>query len=332
MSDIRKILIAVKNPDAPRQPGVEKAVHFAKRLGASVEFFHAISTPVFLELEPLTGRTVAEIRREALALRGARLEKLAKRARKLGVEATSTVAWDFPPHEAIVRAAHRARAHLIVAECHEGRRLKPWLLHLTDWELLRISPLPVLLLKNTRRWRQPTVLAAVDPSHAHAKPAKLDSNIVAQATAITRALRGTLELMHANFPTAFGFAVGDPAFDGMTLAAAYDQQKERSRKTFEAFADKARVPRASRHLVDSDPLFAIPHVARKIGADLVVMGALSRSGLKRVFIGNTAERVLDELPCDVLVVKPAKAAPRVAAKPRGMRLVPSQPLLPAPMV
>src|SRR5690242_8055116 len=120
MSAIRKILIAVKNPDARRQPGVDKAVHIAKRLGASVELFNAISTPVFLELEPLTGHTVADIRREALELRRKRLDKLAARARKRGVKATSAVEWDFPPHEAIVRRARHCGADLIVAECHEG--------------------------------------------------------------------------------------------------------------------------------------------------------------------------------------------------------------------
>jgi universal stress protein E len=36
------------------------------------------------------------------------------------------------------------------------------------------------------------------------------------------------------------------------------------------------------------------------------MGATSRSGLKRIFIGSTAEHVLDSLQCDVLVVKAAK--------------------------
>ena len=118
MSPIRKILIAVKNPDARRQPGVDKAVHIAKRLGASVELFNAISTSVYLELQPLTGNTVAEIKHEALALRRKRLEKLAARARKRGVKATSTVEWDFPAHEAIVRRAHHCGADLIVAECH----------------------------------------------------------------------------------------------------------------------------------------------------------------------------------------------------------------------
>jgi len=45
-------------------------------------------------------------------------------------------------------------------------------------------------------------------------------------------------------------------------------------------------------------------VMRRLHAGVVVMGALSRAGLKRLFVGNTAERTLDWLTCDVLVVKP----------------------------
>jgi universal stress protein E len=59
------------------------------------------------------------------------------------------------------------------------------------------------------------------------------------------------------------------------------------------------------------------------------MGAVSRSALQRVFIGNTAERVLDALACDVLVVKPRGTKTRVAAEERGMRVVapPATPLV-----
>ncbi len=331
MEAARKILVAVKNPDARRQPGVEKAIRIAKTLGASVELFHAISTPVFLELQPLTGTTLAELRRESLELRRERLEELAAAARKRGVSATSTVEWDFPPHEAIVRCAIRSRVDLIIAECHEGRRVAPWLIHLTDWELLRASPVPVLLLKNTKPWRRGPVLAAVDPSHAHAKPSRLDALIVERAQQLASSLRAPLHLVHANFPAIPGMAFGDPSIDAATLAITYEQQKESDRKDFTAFAQGTRVPRARRHLVDDAPVSAIPKQARKLRADLVVMGAVSRSGLKRVFIGNTAERVLNDLPCDVLVVKPAHFTKRVSAKPRGMRVIPPQPLLPMPV-
>ena len=45
--------------------------------------------------------------------------------------------------------------------------------------------------------------------------------------------------------------------------------------------------------------------AQTHGASLMVMGALSRGGIARRYIGNTAARVLDHLPCDILVVPAA---------------------------
>jgi universal stress protein E len=77
---------------------------------------------------------------------------------------------------------------------------------------------------------------------------------------------------------------------------------------------------ARRHLVETDPVNGILEVARRSRSAIVVMGAVSRSGLKRVFIGNTAERVLDALACDLLIVKPARFVSGVARARRGARL------------
>ena len=48
----------------------------------------------------------------------------------------------------------------------------------------------------------------------------------------------------------------------------------------------------------------LPALIEEVDAAVVVMGAISRSAIDRVFVGSTAERLLDELVCDVLVVKP----------------------------
>jgi hypothetical protein len=48
---------------------------------------------------------------------------------------------------------------------------------------------------------------------------------------------------------------------------------------------------------------------------MVVMGAISRSAIGRFLLGSTAEWVLDALPCDVLIVKPARM--RRASAKRG---------------
>jgi len=331
MHAIRRILVAVKNPDSRKQRGIDKAIHIAKRLGASIELYHAISTPVFLDLQPLTGSSLADLKREALELRTKRLEAHASRTGVRGVEVTCKVDWDYPPHEAIVRRAVHSRADLIIAECHEGSRLKPWLMHLTDWELLRTSPVPVLLLKNTRLYRRPAILAAVDPSHAHAKPARLDSEIIAAGEGLASSLRGSLHAVHANYPAMVGLTLGDPGLDAVTLSTTYQDQKRRAAADFKAFAEKAGIAPARRHLVSGDPVYAIPDAAKATRAQIVVMGAVSRSGLKRVFIGNTAERVLNSLPCDVLVVKPPRFEARVNGKARGMRVVAPPPLMPLPV-
>ena len=329
MHATRRILLAVKNPDSRRQKGIDKAIAIAKRLGASIELYHAISTPVFLDLQPLTGTSLAELKREALALRQRRLE--AHAARASGVDITCNVRWDYPPHEAIVRRAERIRADLIIAECHEGSRLKPWLMHLTDWELLRTSRVPVLLLKNTKLYQRPAILAAVDPAHLHAKPAGLDREIIAHGEMFASGLRGSLHAMHANYPAVFGLTLGDPAIDAMSLSTAYEEQKRKDSADFRAIAAKAGIPRRRQHVVDGDPVYGIPKVAKTMRAQIVVMGAVSRSGLKRVFIGNTAERVLHYLPCDVLVVKPPRFNTRVSKKSRGVRVIVPPPLMPLPV-
>jgi universal stress protein E len=47
-------------------------------------------------------------------------------------------------------------------------------------------------------------------------------------------------------------------------------------------------------------------VATELPADIVVMGAIARGRLREMLIGNTAERVLDRMPCDILVAKPPR--------------------------
>ena len=99
-----------------------------------------------------------------------------------------------------------------------------------------------------------------------------------------------------------------------------------ARSGFDRVLKSAHIPRSRRHLVARYPIDAIPDVARKTRSAIVVMGAVSRSGLKSIFIGNTAERVLDRVQCDLLVVKPLGFETRVPRTVRGMRIAVAAPL------
>jgi universal stress protein E len=308
MPGVHRILVAVKALDSKPLPAVLKAAQLARAYGAQLELFCALTTPVYADsvLSSAQGLVSLEHELRQNALR--RLEAIADRLRVHSIKVTVSAEWDYPAHEAIVRRAQVIKADLIVASLHSGRHRLPWLLRLTDWELVRQSPIPLLLVKNPHPYRHPAVLAAIDPAHAHEKPLQLDKEILRIGRALTTALRGTLHAVHALMLTP------------ETLQKMQEDAKREAQSAFNRALRAARIPRSRQYLVGRLPVDAIAEAARKSHSAIVVMGAISRSGYKRLLIGNTAERILDELSCDLLVVKPAKFRGRVSRMSRGARL------------
>jgi universal stress protein E len=181
---------------------------------------------------------------------------------------------------------------------------------------------PVLLVKKPRAWRAPAILAAVDPSHAFAKTAQLDRGILEIGAAVSDATRGALHVLHAYVPTIDDVSEGmlrQPDASQRIVDLAAKQAARRLDKALHG-AGLDDLKKSRRHVVARHPVDAIPAMVKKLGCDIVVMGALARSGLKGLFIGNTAERLLDDLPCDLLVVKPPGFKSQVSAGIRGPEL------------
>jgi nucleotide-binding universal stress UspA family protein len=69
-----------------------------------------------------------------------------------------------------------------------------------------------------------------------------------------------------------------------------------------------------RYLVETgEPFEKIIDVAEEHRIDLIVMSTHGRTGLKRLIIGNVAEKVVRYAPCPVLTIKP-RAAKKSAGK------------------
>lgn len=319
MQRIRRILITVGDLKARSTPAIRKAAQLAKQWGADVELFHALAAPIPLELLSVGDRSLEELKARSRRRSLAGLERLAVPLRRIGLKVSTAVAWDHPPFEAIVRQALAVKADLIVTQSHERHRLAG-LLGYTDWELLRLSPMPVLLVKTSRIYHRPSVLAAVDPTHPNAKSSALDRQILDYAAEFSRALRGSLRAVHAYFPEPQLPPPGLRLSNIIPVAALRAAQRE-ARRAFAAALPKHAVKPSRQHLAAGSPSDVIAATARKTHSAIVVLGAVSRSGLRRFFIGNTAEKVLDDLRCDVLIVKPAKFRPKIARARRGIQFV-----------
>jgi universal stress protein E len=326
MKKPRRILVAIKNPGARAQPALLKAAQLAAALGARLDLFHAISEPVYLDAFLVQGMTLEQTQRRWRERLVTQLERQAQALREGGLTVATSCEWDFPAYEAVIRRASRTGADLIVAERHAARHIMPWLLRFNDWELLRRSPVPVLLVKNSRPWRKPAVLAAIDPSHSFAKPAGLENDIIEAAQMTATALHGKLHVGHAFTGAMLPTDRMNPVSADLAVTLQRQMSRE-ARKSFTAAVDNSIARKARRHFVAGEPVDAIPQLVRKQHISLVVMGSVSRSGLQRLVIGNVAEQVFDALPCDVLALKPANFKARVKAKMRGVQLVPTPPYL-----
>jgi universal stress protein E len=158
---------------------------------------------------------------------------------------------------------------------------------------------------------------------------KLDKEILHMGRTISEGLRGTLHAVHAYARMPIGSVPPEALASGVMTPRLFKKFEQQARRSAQASLTRVlrttRIARSRRYLVATDPIGAITAAARKSRSAIVVMGAVSRSGFKRLLVGNTAERILDDLSCDILVVKPLKFRNRVPRGARGARVVMTTP-------
>lgn len=307
-------MVALQALDRRSNALLQKAAQLAKARRCALDLVHVIALPYSPAVT--RGAGLRQGAQDIIADCKKRLSKLAASPRLRGIRTSATVTWDYPAAEGLVRLVQKRRPQLLLAEHHSHSRLARPFLSNTDWELIRNCPCPVWLSKSARTTRAGSVVAAVDPLHAHAKPAALDAVILEQALRIAGQPKRVLMCHAYNFPAT------PPVIDGAIEAYWILSDQERAsyeamlRKELGRLAERTHIPEANRIVAAGDPAWVLPALARKHHASVVVMGAVSRSAVQRVFIGHTAERLVDRLDCDVLIVKPRGFKTRVMPRPR----------------
>ncbi|MCC7461516.1 MAG: universal stress protein [Gammaproteobacteria bacterium] len=302
----KSIVLAVGHLGHPHRRAIARTAEIARRSGARVELFHALGDPSYLRtLAPAGGRETRTVMREAAHGARLQLQRLAAARPFAGLQVNVHSEWDYPVWAAIVRRVQRIGADLVVTETHGHSRAARWLFGSVDWELVRGCPCPLLIVRSRGTRLGDDVLAAIDPLHSHDKPARLDRAILRQAAGLAQLLDGTLHVGHAWLPLMMVLpaspAVSEPLYLPPEATRSYQRAIERG---FRRLTQPLRLAARQLHLARGDVTSELPRMARRARASTVVMGAVSRSGLKNLVIGHTAQRLMDRLPSDILVVKP----------------------------
>jgi len=305
MQNIAKIL-SVIDPTVEDQPALQRAADLAKAVGAELELLVCYYNEYLSGDRLFDSPSLAKARAEVMANHEKHLEALAEPIRDDGVVVKTSAAWDHPLYEGIVRHAVETGANIVFKDTHHHSAVTSAFLSHTDWDLIRTCPVPLWLVKPRDLGERPIFLSAIDPMNRHDKPAALDDEIIKTADQMAQSLGGEIYAFHSYDPqiavataTANAYIPVSLPFDEIEKQMREDHEKRfREVVSFHGIsADHAILASGVTHE-------ELPRVADEIAASVVVMGAVARNRWKRLFIGATAERTLEHLPCDLLIVKP----------------------------
>jgi len=269
---------------------------WARQHDASLAFIHAIpdESRIGVLFPQFAQKALSEL--PALTMRAA--DAVSARVSAL----TSRASGDFTvrvdlghPAAVIVAAAEEVGADLVVLSAAGGEDgAGP--LGAVALRVVQHAHSPVLLVRSGPE--QGPILVATDLSDA-AFPA------IAAGAFVATSLGEELTALHiseaplAPLPTPEGAGLGPSyALSGQDLQLLQEAARDRLRSTVDGLGVKAQC------LVEQGiPAVHVVAAARRLQARLLVIGTEGRTGLRRMLLGSTAEQILRDATCPVMVVR-----------------------------
>ena len=303
MNDSDLIMVVI-DPTVHEQRSLKQAAILAEKLDKKLLLFictHDESLQHYQSiLDPAKVKSsVSDILNQLLAS----LETMAKPYRKQGLTISCDVVWDRPVDEGIIRKALQIKPFMIVKDTHYHPKLLRSIFRNTDWSLIRTCPFPLLLVKNHAPWQTPVIYSAVNPINN--KDIKLDADIVRFGEFLESSMTAKHNVIHACEPLTVSYVGVSTMGYAVTLNEQYDELLAMHRKCLNKLAEDENINREKIVFTEGSVVRMLPKLVDDNNVDLVIMGSTSKSRIAQVFIGSTAEAVLDDIDCDVLVLKPS---------------------------
>ncbi len=304
MTDPMEILV-VMDPAAEEHPALAKAARLAEGTGARLRLFCCDHDPrlvarLFLSPDSLSAARAGFLRRQRHWL-----ETFAEPLRQQGLVVDVEAVWDSPLHSGILTEVGLCRPDLVVKETAWHPPLRRGLLTSADWHLIHSCPVPLLLAKAAPWPSSPRIGAAVDPGHPGDPAGVLDHTILREAASLASRIGGSVSVVHAYLPVdpAVQAAMAGGMPQAIEPAAAADAMRAAAATALDQLLGSRPDDFPDVRLVEGAALEVLPAWCEKQSASVLVVGAISRSRLYEAVLGSTAERLLDRIPCDLLVVR-----------------------------
>ncbi|ABV85946.1 universal stress protein [Shewanella pealeana] len=264
---------------------VSAGVELARVLGKRAEVF-AYSFEYFGNAEYYNPKFVAVAQKHVMKQRMAKIE----------LELESIHAEDTPTHsvwskDLYEHACHHSDRHgfdLMVKAVHHAEHYLP-----VDWNLIRHTRVPLMLLTDNPLLKNNTVMMALDLDSKKTLKQQLNQAVIRQATTLAKATGCELHL-------AFVIRLPQVIHD-MEIVDTHAMVRE-AREKHQALFDELNIDPKCLHITVGEPDLCIYQLACKHKVRYLVLGAVQRQGLYAFVVGNMAESILSRIRSNVLVV------------------------------
>jgi universal stress protein E len=262
-------ILVVFDPTREAQPALERAASIAALLPCTLHVFCCIHDEL-----PRSKDRAAAVRRKLDDQRTV-VEKTIAALDTGDATVTVEMEWDQDWYRAVVRASISRNADVVLKSTYRHSSGQRILNRTSDWTLIRECLCPVLLVREGSSGELQKVLAAID--------------VRARSDAYQRINQRIIDFSHR---------VLDQGGAEVHFINAFRELKEAPDRN--ALVKACGIDGDRIHLRMGEPDEVIVQSAREMNVSLVVVGNSARSGLAAVMRGNTVEKVLDKLACDVL--------------------------------
>ena len=277
---------------------IEEALLLAIHSGGTVTFCSA------LDVSPQTATLIEHDHQNLLKtvedVASEKLDRIVAAAKARGIAADQVVRLG-PPGEELAKLAQQGQYDLLVVGTRARGRATRLLFGSTAQKLTRTAPCAVWVVKPeaVREIREIAVATDLSDCGRPALNAAID---------VARALAAKLYVVHAVNVAELSnlLMAGVPSETIATARARMMEDAQAALQQQLVATDYRTLPYGVKvELIEGSPDDVIPKFVIDHEIDILVMGTHGRSGISRLLLGNTAERILPMVDCSVMAVKPS---------------------------
>ncbi len=178
-----------------------------------------------------------------------------------------------------------------------------------DIHLMRKCPCPVWLIKPNQTKRFKRILAAVDinPFLVNNQQDELNKKIIELSISLAKKDNSELHILHVWSylnESIFKENLNEESQSKHESLAKWEMEKRKEELEKLLSQYSLEGIKFNLHMLKGDPKKQIPKFSENFKVELLIMGTLGRTGVPGLFIGNTAETVLNNVKCSLLTLKP----------------------------